>query len=57
MFWKRVVRVPQSYFQNVCDTLMQAGLLDASDRFKLPAKNVVGGGLVPQFKIFYPETK
>jgi hypothetical protein len=56
-FWKRVVRVPQRYFPNVCDTLMQAGLLDASDRFKLPAKSVVGGGGLPQFQIFYPEIK
>jgi hypothetical protein len=64
--WKRVVRLPMkadsddvqmNYFKDVCDTLMQAGLLDAGDRFKLPVTPIVGGGGIPQFKIFYPETK
>lgn len=54
---KRVVRVPETYFRNVQRTLMQAGLLDARDRFKLPPKSVVGGGAIPQFRIFYPDMK
>lgn len=64
--WEQVVSLPMkaegrevkmNHFKDVCKTLMQAGLLDASDRFKLPVTPIVGGGGIPQFKIFYPETK
>jgi predicted transcriptional regulator len=50
-----LVKVPGSYFRDVRDTLMQAGLLNASDRFKKPATRNVGGGAIPEFEIYYPQ--
>lgn len=53
--WEQMVKVPQSYFRNARDTLMQAGLLDAHDRFKLPSQKISMAGSHPNFTIFYPE--
>jgi hypothetical protein len=55
--WEQTVKVPENYFRNARDTLMQVGLLDARDRFRLPSTRDVGGGALPEFIIYYPDVE